>query len=163
MKFLCRSEVAEFINREVVSHIDTTHMNLITYDVPKEFGRLLTSMKFIFETMFSGEWSLAIIESAGIWPTWEDRNLYSMIRKLKGASLEWEYGEGHLFAYNEISDLISLVTIFTNFRWDFKVINQSNSLKLNVSHDDIVSLHLKNPNEVFIQKLTTIIDKKIKF
>ena len=161
MKFLGRSDVADFMERQKIGKIDSADLKSITYKTPTEFGRLLASMRLIFENVPSGEWSLAIIESAGIWPSWEDKNLYGMMRRSKLGSVEWGYGEGHLFEPHELADLTSFVTVFTNFRWDFKVINQSNSLRLNVSHDDNVNLFLRERDNNFIQELSKVIDQKI--
>ncbi len=157
MKFLGRTEVAEFMGRHEVGKFESTIIPL-TYKLPLEFGRLLSSMRLVLQAKPYGEWSLAIIESAGIWPSWEDRNLYNMIRNSKGGSIEWSYGEGHLFGAHEIADLITFVTVFANFRWDFRVINQNNSLQLNVSHDDNVVLLFNEYDDYLVRELAKVVD-----
>jgi hypothetical protein len=157
MKFFTRSEVEHFLIQngyegglagasEKLNELDDY---CIHFPLPTEHGKLLSAIRFIFNSNLECSWLLLIIEAAGIWPSWEDRNLYGLLRSVKGGSSDWSYGAGHLFDMSELEDVITFVTVFSNFRWDYRMIGSNNGLHLFGSHDDFGVLYLKNMTHEF--------------
>jgi hypothetical protein len=161
MKFLSRLEVEEFLQRQRRSNepteFDAELKKLDEYCIHFKLlespGRTL-ALRYLFKEVFECTWILAIVENAGVWPSWEDRNLYEMMRTAKHGPSNWSYGEGHLFDPSETADIISFVTVFTNFRWDYRVINSSNDFHLHVDHDDHGKLFKGNLTEEFYEKFS---------
>ena len=104
--------------------------------IPVESGKVLSLLRHVFNQNRTSAWTMIILESAGIWPSWEDRNLTDMMRMARGAAAGGEYGEGYLFAPAEAADMISFAYVFASFRYDFRVIDAEREIHAFFSHDD---------------------------
>jgi hypothetical protein len=123
--------------------------------IPIEAGRLLSLCRHLFQLDRTSAWTLIILESAGIWPSWEDKNLTDMMRKARGATVGGEYGEGYLFTSVETADLISFAYVFANFRYDFRIIDADREIHAFFSHDDWLFIQVA---EKFADAFTKILD-----
>ena len=157
MKFLNRLKVEEFLhqqgrsNRPADLDVELSKFDeyCINFTLPESPGKTLAAIRYLFEEKIQCSWILIIIESSGIWPSWQDTNLYGMMRTARGGANDWLYGEGHLFDPSENLDIISFVTVFSNFRWNFRVIDSTKNFNLSVSHDDHGKLFKANLTKEF--------------
>jgi hypothetical protein len=165
MQFLSRDEVASFLEAKEANLVllESMRQNLKPDDLyfiwPEETGKVLTATRSIVHFKKKADWTLVIVEATGIWPSWEDRNLYDLLRKAHGGRKEWAYGEGHLFEADETLDLVTFVTVLANFRWDFRVLDSNNDFQMFASHDDYVIIRAPNIAESLWVTLTNILKK----
>lgn len=122
--------------------LDHNSAEVWNFDLPLEHGKLLSGFKQLLSRSISSGRCFCLLESAGIWPSWQDGNLYGLMRKALGGRSHWEYGEGHVFESDETHHLISFATVFANFRWDFWIIEPELKLLLFSSHDDFIRIYM---------------------
>jgi hypothetical protein len=123
--------------------------------IPVESGKVLSLFRHIFHQHRTSAWTMIIMQSAGIWPSWEDINLTAMMRQARGGDLSREYGEGYLFAPVETADMISFAYVFANFRYDFRIIDADREIHAFFSHDDWFFIQV---SEKFSDAFTKILD-----
>ncbi len=146
----CEGQLSQPVMGQHVTH---------RFVLPDEFDPLLSAMRLLYEIKFADEEFLLIIDSAGIWPSREDRNLYGMMRTARGGARDdWEAGSGHLLLADETEDLASFTAIFATFRWDFRVIGSSYDFALESSHDDVCFVRTLQSNA---EKISDILDRNI--
>ena len=125
------------------------------FRIPTESGPLLSLLRHLFNLERVSSWTMIIMESAGIWPSWEDRNLTEMMRRARGALKQSEYGEGHLFSPGETADMISFAYVFANFRYDFRILDSDREIHAFFSHDDFFYIQMA---EKFADAIVGILD-----
>jgi hypothetical protein len=125
--------------------------------LPNENGILLSALKLIARQCSKESWSIVIIEGAGIWPSWQDLNLYDMMRRAYHVNRDWQAGEGHLFELADEHDLVSFSYVFAMFRWDFRVVTSNNALNFFSSHDDFCICQTTSADEIFWAGLRKIL------
>lgn len=139
--------------RALENALEENAENVANFKLPLEHGRCLSGFRFIFDKMKVLPWFVVIVECSSIWPSWEDKNLYSILRKATGNGGPLVDGEGHLFTIDEVEDLVTFVTVFANFRWDFRVIGGSDKFQLVVKHDDECRIYFRTMSDEFISNL----------
>ena len=95
------------------------------YKLPIEQGTVLSNIRYMFDHKERSEWTLIVLESQGIWSSWEDRNLIRMMCESKKCIQPNEAGCGFLFESEEIADVMSFVGVFCTFRYDFLVVDSN--------------------------------------
>ena len=125
------------------------------FAIPEEAGKLLCLCRHLFRQERTSAWTMIIAESPGIWPSWEDKNLYRMMRQARSLPIDMAFGDGHLFDNSEIEDMISFSYIFANFRYDFRIVDADREIHAFFSHDDFFFIQVA---EKFGQALAEILD-----
>jgi hypothetical protein len=110
------------------------------FKIPMESGKLLSLIRHLLGFERKSAWTTVIVESAGIWPSWEDRNIIRLMREACGVQPEWEHGEAYYFELSDYENLISFCFLFSTFRYDFRIIDEKRELHVFFSHDDFFIL-----------------------
>jgi hypothetical protein len=131
------------------------HFYQAEFVVPVEYGKLLSLLRHIFRVERNSAWTLIVAQSPGIWPSWEDKNLYRMMRDARNISAEMSYGDSFLFDPSETDDMVTFANTFACFRYDFRILDADREIHAFFSHDDWVFIQLA---EKFGQAFTQILD-----
>jgi hypothetical protein len=159
LRFLNKTSVEKFLTEnEIKSGPLDTNKNRLVFELPVAHGKILSTMRLVLNERRRSDWILVVVENAGIWPSWEDRNLYRMMREAKECFLEPAFGEGLLFEASEIQDAISFTTVFANFRWDVRVLDSEQNFEFTISHDDEMTIFIPNASEEFHRALLKTIE-----
>jgi len=124
-----------------------------SFDLPVEFGRLLSLIKIFLRELTFDQRFLLVAEGAGIWPSWQDLNLYGMMKKSRGIEDLFQRGEGLLFIRDELEDVTSFTAIVALFRWDFRLLGSSIGVLLSCSHDDDCLVRVPKSKEQMLDNL----------
>jgi hypothetical protein len=154
--FLKTNSKSDDILRESSNNSQTSFIKQ-KFHLPNENGVILSALRLIAHQCAKESWTIAIIESAGIWPSWQDLNLYRMMRLAHHVDRNWQAGEGHLFELGDEDDLISFSYVFAMFRWDFRIVTSNNALNFFSSHDDFCICHADSAEEIFWTTLKKIL------
>lgn len=112
------------------------------FAIPVETGPLLSLFRYLFKQERDSVWTMIIVESAAIWPNWNDSNLYRMMRQARGLSTGIAYGDGHVFDRADVEDMISFAYVFASFRYDFRIIDANREIHAFFSHDDFFFIQI---------------------
>jgi hypothetical protein len=112
------------------------------FEIPVQAGRLLSLFRHLFRQERKSSWTLIIAEGPGIWPSWEDKNLYRMMRRSHALTTEMAYGDAHLFDCTETEDMVSFAYVFAIFRYDFRIVDSDREFHAFFSHDDFFFLQM---------------------
>jgi hypothetical protein len=75
------------------------------------------------------------ISEFGIWPSWEDRNLYQRLRRTHGDFRELHEAPAHLFEIGEKADLETYLGVALLFGWGGHILADPLRVYLYLSHD----------------------------
>jgi hypothetical protein len=133
-----RGSTPEVLDKEFFDH----GFYQARFRIPVEAGKLLSLCRNIFDQKRTSAWTLIIVESGGIWPSCEDKNLYGMIRQARGVTTDTGYGDAYMFDPIETADMVSFSYIFASFRYDFRIIDADREIHIFFSHDDYFFLQV---------------------
>lgn len=128
------------------------------FAIPVEAGALLGLCRQLFRQERESPWTMITAESSAIWPSWEDANLYRMMRQARGLSVDIAYGDGHLFDRAESDDMVSFAYVFASFRYDFRIIDTNREIHAFFSHDDFLFVQVAEKLGPALQEITNYAD-----
>jgi hypothetical protein len=160
VKILNKKSTDSFLTKNVTTTAGSDLVDKSTvYQLPLEYSRILSAIRYMFDQKHRSEWTLVVLESQGIWSSWEDRNLILMMCESKKCIQPNEAGSGVLFESDEIADIISFVAVFCTFRYDFIVVDSNLNFYIYADHDDHIEVFLPGNADEHASELSKRLDK----
>jgi hypothetical protein len=124
----------------------------ICYRIPADSGRKTVLAKAIAALVTRNGPSALWISEYGIWPSSEDRGLFQGFRKSLGESGSLKGKPGHVFTSDDMAPAASLLALVLYFVWGAWVAAPQTGVLVRISHDEILEIHLRPTNDVFVTK-----------
>jgi hypothetical protein len=154
MRTLDKTETIRWLSQNGVSFdsvgrlTSTTLFKAIHYPICPDSGQKTALSKLLVSFFEDDNEAILWINEFGIWPSSEDWCLFDGFRRSFGEDTPLYKKPGHLFSKGDLSIVRSLVAMILYFIWGAVLYSPSNGLLVEVSHDEFISVFVKDKKDV---------------
>jgi hypothetical protein len=125
------------------------------YTIPPDSGKKTALSRTIVSFFRDQNEALLWINEFGIWPSSEDRHLFTGFRQSLGEHSPLPEKPGHLFSAIDLETVGSLLAMALYFCWGAVLVSASGDFLLRVTHDE--QIHTYARDEVDLSKIHTLL------
>ena len=117
--------------------------NPLRIATPRDSGRKTHLSRVIVALMAVDSEGLCWVDEFGIWPSSENRLIFTALRKLIGEQRPLAEAPGHFFSSADRELLEAILAVVLYFSWGAVVASANSDLVIRISHDEYICFYCK--------------------
>jgi hypothetical protein len=115
-----------------------------SFAIPADTGKKTGLAKLLADVAGGGSECLVWITGYGVWPSSENMALFDGYRKSLGENRSVDEAPVHVFSNKDLKELESITALALYFFWDALLLDQSQGILIEISHDEIMDVRATN-------------------